>query len=531
MRAFYVPIFVLVGFILSPPVDAAAQEHEHAAGDALVGTVSFPISCSPGVQESFNTAVAMLHSFWFEEAERAFREVAGADPGCAMAHWGVAMTLWGNPMARSAPAEQRAAAAREALDRARELSSSISHREQMYLEAAAALYADADRLGHLERMRAHEQAMQRLADMHGDDEEATIFLGRIMIANAPPSDLTFSRQLAAAEMLEPIFQARPDHPGLAHYIIHAFDAPAIAEQGLAAARLYADIAPAAPHALHMPTHIFTRLGHWEESIALNARSAQAEPNPDAAVHPMDYMVYAYLQLGRDRSAGEVVTRARSIPDRFYGGVIGYNFAAMHARYALERGRWSEAASVPVPTGALPYVEAVARFARAVGAGRAGDANAARAEVEALDALVARLREMREEYWTTVVEAQRLAASAWVERAEGRDEAALRLARQAAELEGTVEKHPVTPGPLLPARELLGDMLLELDRPAEALEAYEQTLTKEPGRARALFGAARAAELAGRDDVARRRYTELLELMATAEGERPEVRAARAFLGA
>ena len=513
--------------VLSPvPAGVAAQDHDHPPGGVEVGSVSLPVSCAPAVQADFDRAVAMLHSFWFEEAEQAFRGVAEADPGCAMAHWGVAMTLWGNPMARAAPAPERVTAAREAVSRARALTPG-SHREQMYVDAVAALYDGSG--DHFARMRAHEESMQRLVDMHGDDPEATIFLGRIMVANAPPDDLTFSRQLRAAEMLEPVFQRMPDHPGLAHYIIHAFDAPAIAESGLAAARRYADIAPAAPHALHMPSHIFTRLGLWDESIATNARSAAAEPNPDAAVHPMDYMVYAHLQLGQDVAAEEVVGRARTISDRFYGGTLGYNFAAMHARYALERSRWDEASRVPVPTGALPYVEAIARFTRAVGSARSGDAAAARTELGALGDLGAALRARNDAYWTTIVEAQRLAAASWVAHAEGRDDEAVRLAREAADLEGTVEKHPVTPGPLLPARELLGDMLLELDRPEEALQAYEATLSKEPGRARALAGAARAAEAAGNAAAARTHYTALVDLMSRADTERPELAAARRYL--
>ncbi len=347
-----------------------------------------------------------------------------------------------------------------------------------------------------------------------------------MVGNAPPDDLTYSRQLHAAEVMEPLFEAQPDHPGLAHYLIHAYDAPAIAQQGMEAAARYADIAPAAPHALHMPTHIFTRVGAWEESIELNARSAQAEPEPDAAVHPLDYMVYAHLQLGQNEAAGEVVDRARDAVDRYYGGLLGYNSVSMQARYALERDAWDEAARLPVPEEALPYVEAVTRFARGLGAARSGDAASARSEVEALERLQGELEESGEDYWARVVEAQRLASAAWVARAEGDDDEALSLARAAAELEATVEKHPVTPGPLLPAMELLGDLLLELERPSAALEAYEATLEKERNRARALYGAARAAEEAGNAEAADRHYGTLLELLEDADADRPDLLAAR-----
>ena len=495
---------------------------------SAVGTVSFPTSCSTAAQPVFEEAVAKLHSFWFEEARATFEEVMRLDPGCAMARWGIAMTMWGNPMTRAAPPDERVAMARAAIAEAETLAGSITARERAYLDAAAALYEGHPEVGHIDRMRAHEEAMRAVMEANPNDPEAAIFYGRIVVGNAPPDDLTFSRQLRAAEIMEPLFQERPDHPGIAHYLIHAFDAPPIADDGLAAALRYADIAPDAPHALHMPTHIFTRLGHWEESIELNARSAAAEPDPDAAVHPLDYMVYAYLQLGRDREAGEVVARARDIPDRFYGGLIGYNFAAMQARYALERNRWEEAAAVPIPVGALPYVEAVSRFARALGSARGGRLEEARAEAATLAALEGRLRDMNEAYWATVVGAQRLAAEAWIARASGNDAEALRLATAAADQEATVEKHPVTPGPLLPAAELLGDLLLELRRPADAGAAYARTLSTDPGRARALYGAARAAEAAGDNVAAAGYYGDLLTLLEGADAERPDLVAARAW---
>ncbi len=514
---------------LLAPGSVTAAQHDHPAGQEVIGTVSFPVSCSAEAGRLFERAVAMLHSFWFDRAEHAFRDVAAADPSCMMAQWGIAMTAWGNPMTRAAPAPGQTEVAQAALAAARPLAANATPRERAWLDAAAALWEGAPERDHTARMRAHEVAQKRVMDANPGDAEAAIFYGRIVVANAPPADLTFARQLHAAEVLEPLFARQPDHPGLAHYIIHAFDAPALAGQGLDAARRYAGIAPAAPHALHMPSHIFTRLGLWDESIAMNTRSAQAEPLPDAAVHPMDYMVYAYLQLGRDREAGEVVARAIQNPDTYYGGLLGYNFAAMPARYALERERWAEARALPVPTGAAPFVTAVPRFARALGAARSGGVDQASAEVDALAALRDALRAQQDAYWATVVEAQRLSAAAWVALARDDRADALRLAAQAAELEETVEKHPVTPGPLIPARELQGDLLLALDRPAEALTAYEKTLEREPRRARALVGAARAAELTGQAEQARRRYTELLELMQGADAERPEPAVARAFL--
>lgn len=529
--SFRIPLTLVLATLLEAvgAFPAVAQQHAHPAGSEAVGRVSFPVSCNADAAPRFERAVAMLHSFWFDAAEGAFREVAEADPACAMAHWGVAMTLMGNPMARAAPSPEAMRQGRAAAERARQLAAAQSHREQMYADAVVAYYGGEDR-SLAERMRAHEEALAALHRAHGDDAEATIFYARAVVANAPPTDLTFARQIAGAELMQPLFDRSPDHPGLAHYLIHAYDAPALASRGEPAAFAYASIAPSAPHALHMPSHIFTRRGYWKESIETNARSAQAEPNPDAAVHPMDYMVYAYLQLGRDAEAKRVVDRAILNPDRFYGGTLGYNFAAMPARFALERSAWGEAAELRVPVGAQPQVEALTRFARAVGAARAGRPDPAATEVEAMARLESGLREGNDSYWATIVGAQRLAASAWLAQARGQSAEAVRLAAEAADLEESVEKHPVTPGPLLPARELQGDLLLALDRPSEALIAYERTLEREPNRARALFGAARAAEAAGERARAQAHFTALRELMSEADASRPEAAAARAFLG-
>ncbi len=512
----------VLAFSLALTASSTAQEHDHGPAGEQVGSVHFPVSCEPAAQERFDRAVAMLHSFWFETAIGEFAAVAEADPDCAMAHWGTAMTLWGNPMTRSAPLAANVERAGEAIARAEALAADLPHRERMWIEAAAALYADHENVGHLDRMKRHENALAALVDMHPEDTEAQVFLGRIMVANASPADSTFAKQKEAAAILEPLFEEQPDHPGIAHYIIHAFDAPPIADEGLEAAKRYAEIAPSAPHALHMPSHIFTRLGHWDESIETNRRAAEAEATPDAAVHPLDYMVYAYLQQGRDRAAGEVLERAADQPvDQFYGGILGYNAVAMPARYALERGDWRAAAEIPAPTDALPYVEAVSRFARAMGLARTDRPDAARAEIDRMAELEAALEDSGQSDWATRVGAQRLAAEAWATWAEGGHEAALELARRAAGREATVEKHPVTPGPLLPARELYGDLLMEADRPADALAAYRATLDREPRRARALYGAGRAAEAIGDAEAATGYARELLEVMRQADPDRPE----------
>ena len=525
------PRLALLSLAAAVAASPVLAQHDHpAGGHAAVGRVSFPTTCAAAVQPAIDRAVAMLHSFWFEEARQTFEQVAATDPTCAVAPWGVAMTFWGNPFVRQPIPAERVRAGLAAAERAVALAARASHRERMYAEAALALWANADSLDHVERAARHEVAMQRLAQAHPEDPEATLFHGRAIIANAPPEDLEFKRQRHAATLLAPIFERQPDHPGVAHYIIHTFDSPGLAVHGLDAARRYAAIAPAAPHALHMPSHIFTRLGLWDESIETNRRSAAAEPDSNTAVHPNDYMVYAYLQQGRDADALAVVRRGREAADRYYGAILGFNAVAMPARYALERSAWQEAAALPLPRGSAAFVTAIARFARAVGAARGGDPAGAGAELRALADLRDTLRAHRDAYWATIVEAQRLAAQAWVARADGRDDEALGLARQAAELEATVEKHPVTPGPLLPARELEGDLLLELGRAAEAQRAYEATLTREPRRARALYGAARAAERAGDRESARKHYETLLELMAQADASRPEPAAARTFLG-
>lgn len=524
---------LIVTLALATAAIASAQEHVHPAGSPeKLGRVAFNVSCSPAAQAQFGRAVAMLHSFWFEAADAAFAGIVQADSNCALAYWGRAMTLMGNPMARVSPSPEWLRGGLEHAQRAQALAQRATHREQMYADAVLAYYQDHGSRDHLARMKTHEQALDALRRTHPEDMEATIFYARTLVANAPPADKTFAGQLAAAELLQPLFDKHPNHPGLAHYLIHAYDAPPIATRGANAAKAYAGIAPDAPHALHMPSHIFTRLGHWDESIETNQRSARAEPDSNAAVHPMDYMVYAYLQQGRERDAKRVVDRAVLNPDRFYQGVLGYNFAAMPARYALERGSWTEAASLKLAgSNASPYVRAITHFARAVGGARSGHVAEARADVDSLASLKAQLDRANDAYWSTIVEAQRIAASAWISLADRDTASALRSAHAAADLEETVEKHPVTPGPLLPGRELEGDLLMELGRPAEALAAYEKTLTREPRRLRTLYGAARAGERAGNKSVARARYSELLQLMAKADPTRTEPAAARKYLAA
>jgi len=519
--------------LLLPPLllpGAAAAQHEH---HEAVGTVSFATSCAPAVQTQFEQAVAMLHSFWFQEAEKTFRAVAESDPQCAMAWWGVAMTRLGNPLA-GRPSAENEAVAREAADRALRIGGKTA-REQGYIHAVDVLYRDAANTDYRTRMLAYEAALADVVAANADDPEAAIFHSLALIANAPATDLTFSRQKQAAQVLNPLFARFPQHPGLAHYIIHAYDSPPLAHLALDAARRYAEIAPAAPHALHMPSHIFTRLGYWDESIATNARSAETEPNPSGRFHPYDYMVYAFLQQGRDREARKVIEDSGTEVSERPGytlNIVSYNHGAMPARYALERSAWAEAAALPEPAvepAQRSYPHAVTYFAHAIGAARSGNPAAARKAIGVLESIEANLMRAGDAYWAGVVKAQRLAASAWAAHAEGDDDTAVRLAAEAADLEDTFEKHPVTPGPILPARELEGDLLLELNRPADALRSYEAALAKEPNRARTLFGVARAAELAGDARRARAHYQDFLALQSKGDGTRPELEHARRYL--
>jgi hypothetical protein len=486
--------------------------------------------------------MALLHSFWYEEAERAFTAAARADARCAMAHWGIAMSLH-HPLWQPTPGPEELRRGWDEVERARALNAP-TERERGYVAALAEFYRDPATRDHRTRMLAYEQALADLHQRHPEDREAAIFHALLLVANAPFTDASFERQRRASAILEPLYRAQPDHPGLAHYLIHANDAPPLARDAVQAADRYAAIAPSVPHARHMPSHIYTRLGMWDQSIASNLSSAEASRRYerergmravwDQRLHAMDYLVYAYLQQGRDDEARRVVAEARAVtavtPEA--SAAANYALAAIPARYALERGRWAEAASLPLrPAPAFPAAEAITHFARAVGAARSGQVAQARAEVALLDSVRARLAAGRQEYWAGVVEVQRTAAAAWLARAEGNDDEALRLAAAAAEREEATEKHPVTPGAVLPARELQGDLLAELGRPAEALRAYEAVRAREPNRARSLFGAARSAELAGSPAVARERYAELQRLMARAVLERSEPGFARAFLRA
>lgn len=521
MRAF----LATVGIAVAASHAVWAQEHRHT--DDL-GTVAFSVSCNADAQTRMSRAVAMLHSFWFPEARRAFESVVQADPGCGVAYWGVAMTHFGNPMAGGSTAEGQAAGW-DAAQKAVSIGGG-SDRDRAYIDAAVALFQDHTSLSNRARMLKYEASLKSIVDRFPDDGEAQIFHAIFRVANAPPTDLTFAQQKDAAQLLTRLYRQQPKHPGLAHYIIHAFDSPALARLALDAARQYAEIAPAAPHALHMPSHIFTRLGYWDESIKTNRHSADLEPTPGGKSHPLDYMVYAYLQQGRDAAALAVIQEigGNTTGEYSIGALGSYNALAMPARFALEREDWKAAASLRVSSAARSAEAAVTHFAKGLGAARFGDVALAKEEAAVLEAIVADLRAQKDPYWPIVVDAQRLAVSAWVAHAEGRHVDALRLAREAADKEDVVEKHPITPGPLIPARELLGDILMAHNQPSEALVAYEATLKREPNRTRTIVGAARAARAAGQNDLARRYYRSVVDIM-DPHAMRPELEEAKTFV--
>jgi tetratricopeptide (TPR) repeat protein len=517
---------------LTLAVAPAAWSAESGKAPEQLGKVSFANSCVPAVQERFERGVALLHSFWFTEGAVAFREVLEADPNCAIATWGLASILIGNPFA-AGPTPQRAAEAQAAIERGRKIAGG-TERERAYVEAIAAYYDHFSDRPPGARRKSLSDAFEALAKRFPDDE-TQIFSGLYLTSTQAPTDKSFATTLRAAAILEPQFAKHPDHPGVAHYLIHSYDYPAVADQGLAAALCYADIAPSAPHALHMPSHIFTRVGAWRESVATNQRSvatgkAAAIPEPIESIHAMDYMVYADLQLARDRDAAGIVEEAQRITAPGLAQALPYARAAIPARYAVERGMWRDAAQLRPATSKFVFTDAMTYFARALGAARAGDPAAAEKDVQELAGIVATLKAENDDYWATEVEVERLAAAAWVAFAEGRHDEALALARSAADLEDSSEKSAVTPGRLIPARELLGDMLLASGRAGEALAAYESSQTRDPKRFRGLYGAAEAAAAAGARDKALY-YFGRLDEMAGSGDPRPELAKARAYLAA
>jgi hypothetical protein len=517
------------------PLTAQQHTHQEATFEQL-GTVHFPTSCDAAVAPAFDRAVALLHSFEFGAAIQGFSDVLAGDSTCAMAYWGIALSRWSNPMVGSGRSPALLASGRQVVDAARRVSGRATERERLYVNAVAKLYDDFEHLDHRTRVLAYEHAMRELVARQPADTEAKIFHAIALTAAASPTDKTYANQLEAGSILESLWVAQPNHPGLAHYIIHTYDYPALAARAAAAAARYAEIAPSAAHALHMPSHTFTRVGDWRRSIETNGRSydvALRDGSIGEAAHASDYAAYAYLQLGRDSAASAIVQALPALRKRYDPNAITgaappnaafYAFAAIPARYALERRDWRSATALEPQASPFPFADAVTHFARALGAAHLGDTATARAAVDSLGSIAARLRAGGDAYWAEQVAIQQLGARAWLELARRQDDSALAHMRSAATREDATDKSAITPGPLAPARELLGDMLMEMSRPAAALAEYRATLAKEPNRFRTLYGAMRAAEAGGAAAVAEQYRVVLRALLADADVPgRPELR--------
>jgi len=525
---------------------APALAHEPPGSGERLGQVQFQVSCAS--QQEFNRAVALLHSFWFAPADQAFRAIAAKEPSCGMAWWGVAMVTLGNPLAGTlSPAGLKAGW--EIVEKA-QTAGAKTERERAYIAAVAHFYRDADKIPHRQRVVAYEKAMEQLAAKYPTDTEAKIFYALSLNVTLDPTDKSYKNQLKAAAILETVFAQQPQHPGVAHYLIHSYDFPPIANKGLSAAERYAKIAPDSPHALHMPSHIFTRVGRWQQSIDTNRASAEvamkeyaAKPAAGAlmnAYHAYDYMAYGHLQQGEDKAAAALAAKIleiKKIDLPQVGGAIAapYALAAIPVRLTLERDQWAEAAKLEGPAVELPWSQwpqtvAITQFGKGLGAARSGDVAAAERAAAELGKLKEALGAAKQAYWEQQVEIQQAVVEAWAKFAAGKRDEALAAMRAAADLEERTEKHPVTPGPIIPARELLGDMLLEAGQAKEALAAYEHSMRVEPNRFRGIAGAARAAEKAGDTATAQKYYRRLLEIAAKGDGDRPALQQARAVTG-
>lgn len=487
--------WVAIWLVWALPV-RSEEVHSHPPPEKL-GKVSFPTSCSPGVARDFERSVALLHSFAYSASEESFRKVAAADPNCAMAHWGIAMSYYHQLWSAPTPAELRDGHAE--IDRALAMNRGTP-RERQFIAAAAAYYREGNDTPPL-RAKAYADAMAEVARDNPKDTEAQAFYALALIATAPPEDATHANQKRAAALLEPIYRTQPDHPGAAHYLIHAYDSAELAPRGLAAARAYSKIAPSAPHALHMPSHIFTRLGLWDDSIASNqaARAAaRAQGDQGEELHAMDYLTYAYLQRGQISNAERVVANLRTMDAVAAAGSdfkVGYAATAMPVRLAIEQHAWRAAADLQTLPGSAPHIAAIIFWARAMANARSGRPQAADNDIAQIELCKEQLQAAGNAYWATQVDVLDKEAKAWRLAATAAAESA-DLLRQAADEEDAVEKLPVTPGPIVPAREQLGELLLQQNQPQPALREFRAALALAPGRRGALLGGAEAAERMG-----------------------------------
>jgi tetratricopeptide (TPR) repeat protein len=513
--------------ILASVMTLAASCGAFAQQDDRLGKLSFPTSCDPKVQAEFERGVAMIHSYWFLIARRTFEGVLRQDPNCAIAYWGVAVDLLNNVFV-APPPRADAEAAWAALEKAREIGAK-TERERDWIEALSAYYRDHDKTPVNVRLANYNKAMEQLVQRHPDDYEAQVFYALTLQASASPADTNYANQLKSATILEKLFQQNPQHPGVTHFTIHAYDFAPIAEKGLPAARRYAGVAPAVPHARHMPSHIYSMVGLWEESIASNASALAIQPD---YYHAADFSVYAYLQLAQDDKAKALMEKSVATADRGDRPIVFANFTAKNAmpgRYVLERADWAGAAALPLKPSQYPAADSLIRFTRGLGMARSGDIAGAKGEIEAIKALRGTLERANQSYWADRSEEQILAISAWIALKEGARDQAIKFMRTAADGEDGSIKSVAMENRLYPSRELLGELFLEIGQPVEALKEFETALRQTPNRYRALLGVARAANGAGDRQKAAEYYGKVAALAKNADTERPETNEAKAFL--
>ena len=523
--------------ILAVGITLPTLAHD-SAGVAKLGKVTFPVSCNAAAQKEFEIAMAYYHSFAWPENKAALERVVQADPSCGMAHWGRALGILDNPFLWPGSLSPKVLGDGQAAIDAARAAGLKTQREKDYVEALAVFFKDSDKLNHRTRATAFETAMLEVATRYPSDTEATILYALVLSANFDPADKKYTNQLKAARTLERIFTKQPDHPGVAHYLIHSYDYPPIATQGLDAAKRYSKIAPDATHAQHMPSHIFTRVGYWRDSVESNRQSARIDGDKTVnSPHAYDYMVYAQLQLVQDRAAAEVLAHARGVATKTDHIAAAYAYAAMPARIALERGAWADAAKLTLDPGAeaypwkkYPQSEAVNAFARGVGAAMNGDAAAAQIEVVRLRALRDTATERKIGYWAEQIDIQAEVVRGLASCAAGKSDECVATLRAAADREDATEKHAVTPGPIVPAREVLAVVLLKDGKAVEALQGFESVLTREPNRYRAVAGAMQAAERAGDTKKAAAFAERMVDQTSAADSQRPEIAQARRVLG-
>jgi tetratricopeptide (TPR) repeat protein len=536
LRIMYLLLFSALFTLSSVTAVFAADDQGHHHEDltpAQLGTVSFPVSCNPAVQKPFERGVALLHSFWYEEAEKEFIQISADDPHCAMAHWGIAMSVWHQLWDHPEP--KVITRGLDEVHEAKTTDAPVTPREKAYIAAVAAFYSNSKKLNHEARAKAYSDAMKTVYETYPDDHEAAVFYALSLLASEPHDDATFANRKQAAAILEKLFAIEPDHPGVAHYLIHSYDKPQLAELGLPAARRYAQVAPAAPHALHMPSHIFARVGLWQDDINSNLASIAATRKTAAMhmggeghqFHAMNFLIYAYLQSGREAEAAKVIDEVKTLPKM--KSMYGHDFdpqtnalTVFPAIYDLELRHWSDAAQLQLVPDALRGDQSITYWARAIGAARSGNLAQAHKDLQQIEAVRQEMLAAKKSDFAETVGEDYQEAAAWIAHAEGKDDEAIASLRALADKNDKLGDEPET----IPAREMLADLLLEAKRPQQALAEYQTDLKLNPNRFNGLYGAARAAEAAGKQTDAAEYYALLLKVCDGSNSTRPELSHAR-----